>query len=62
MVVTPHHTARSLINIHGADALEIAEHTADGLRRLGRTKRLDEWIQVIAEIKRIQSASLAGKP
>jgi hypothetical protein len=62
MVDTTNHLARSLIAIHGADALAIAEHTADGLRRLGRTKRLDEWIQVIAEIKRIQSASLAGKP
>jgi hypothetical protein len=54
MVVTPYHTARSLIAIHGADALEIAERAADNLQRLGKTQRLDELIQVIAEIKRIQ--------
>jgi hypothetical protein len=53
MVVTPHRTARSLIAIHGADALEIAESAAETLQRLGRTQRQDEWIQVIAEIKQI---------
>jgi hypothetical protein len=53
MVVTPYRTARSLIAIHGADALEIAERAADNLQRLGKTQRLDEWIQVIAEIQQI---------
>jgi hypothetical protein len=35
--------------------LEIAESAAENLQRVGKTQRLDEWIQVIAEIKRIRN-------
>jgi hypothetical protein len=54
--VTPNRTARSLIAVHGAGALETAKRAAENLQRLGKTQRLDEWIQVIAEIRRIQKS------
>jgi hypothetical protein len=40
-------------SLASADALEIAESAAETLQRLGKTQRLDEWIQVIAEIQQI---------
>jgi hypothetical protein len=44
--------ARSLIALHRADALRIAEQTAADQWKLGRNR--DVWPAVIAEIKRIQ--------
>jgi hypothetical protein len=49
--------ALSLIDIHRADALKVAEHAADNIRPLGMAKTLEQWNQVIAAIKKIQGAA-----
>jgi hypothetical protein len=54
MVDTANHLARSLITIHGADALKVAERAAENVRQLGLAKALDEWLLVIAAIKKLQ--------
>lgn len=48
------HIARSLIALHGVDALKVAEQSAAEARKLG-TADLEAWLGVIAEIKRIQT-------
>jgi len=57
LVDTTNHLARSLITIHGARALEVAEQAANNVRKLGLTKPLDEWLLVIAAIQKIQAAN-----
>jgi hypothetical protein len=54
MVDQINHLVQSLITIHGADALKVAEHAAANVRKLGMVKALDEWNLVIAAIKKIQ--------
>ena len=48
MEVDPVLFATALTDDLGADALGVAELAADNAR-----KKLDEWLQIIAEIKRI---------
>jgi hypothetical protein len=48
------HIARSLIALHGADALKVAEQTAENARKPGAAENLEMWLAVIAEIKGIQ--------
>jgi hypothetical protein len=50
------HIARSLIVLHGADALRVAEQTAEDARRLGPAESPEVWLAVIAEIRRIQKS------
>jgi hypothetical protein len=50
----PERLARSLVAIHGAYALSVAQRAVDNVRQLGRLKALDYWNRVVAEIKRIQ--------
>jgi hypothetical protein len=50
----PERLARSLVAIHGAYALSVAQRAVDNVRQLGRLKALDHWTRVVAEIKRIQ--------
>jgi hypothetical protein len=49
------HIARSLIALHGADALKVAEQSAAEARKLGTAENLEAWLAVVAEIKRIQT-------
>jgi hypothetical protein len=48
------HIARSLIVLHGADALRVAEQTAENARKPGAAESLEIWLAVVAEIKRIK--------
>jgi hypothetical protein len=50
----PTEFARTLIAIHGAYALSVAQRAVDNVRQLGRLKALDHWTRVVAEIKRLQ--------
>jgi hypothetical protein len=50
----PERLARSLVAIHGAYALSVAQRAVDNVRQLGRVRALDHWTRVVAEIKRIQ--------
>jgi len=50
----PKHLARSIVSIHGAYALSVAQRAMDNVRQLGRLKALDDWSRVVAEIKRNQ--------
>jgi hypothetical protein len=49
--------ALSLIAIHRADALKVAEQAADNVRPFGMATTLDQWNQVIAAIKKIQKSA-----
>jgi hypothetical protein len=49
------HIARSLIALHGADALKVAEQSAAEARKLGTAEKLEAWLAIVAEIKRIQT-------
>jgi hypothetical protein len=53
MESTVKHLARTIIVLHGADALRVAEQAAADAQKLG--KNLDGWLAVIAEIQRIQT-------
>jgi hypothetical protein len=55
MVDHINHLAQSLITIHGADALKVAEHAAANVRGLGMAKALAQRNLVIAAIKKIQA-------
>jgi hypothetical protein len=50
----PEHLARSIIAIHGAYALSVAQRAVDNVRQLGRVQAVDHWTRVVAEIRRIQ--------
>jgi hypothetical protein len=50
------HIAQSLIVLHGADALKVAELRAENARKSGTTENLKMWLSVVAEIKRIQKS------
>jgi hypothetical protein len=50
------HIARSLIALHGADALRVAEQTAEDARKPGAADSPAVWLAVIAEIGRIQKS------
>jgi hypothetical protein len=47
------HLARSLIKIHGTEALALAERAAENVRQLGMSRQLTEWNRVIAAIKKM---------
>jgi hypothetical protein len=49
------HIARSLIALHGADALRVAEQAAENARKPDAAESLEMWSAVIAEIKRMQT-------
>ena len=61
MVDHINHLAQSLITIHGAEALAVAERAANNVRKLEMKKALGEWNLVIAEIKKLQKRR-AAKP
>jgi hypothetical protein len=48
------HIARSLIALHGAGALKVAEQSAEA-RKSRTAESLEVWLAVVAEIKRIQA-------
>ncbi len=50
-----HALARSLIALHGSDALAVAERAADNVRQLGMIEKTREWEEVIDIIAAIQS-------
>jgi hypothetical protein len=45
------HIARSLIALHGADALKVAEQMAENARKPGAAQSLEMWLAVVAEIE-----------
>jgi hypothetical protein len=49
--------ARSLITIHGADALAVAEHAAHNVLHLKTEAEVKEWARVIDAIKAIQNSA-----
>jgi hypothetical protein len=53
---TVEHIAQSLIVLHGADALKVAERKTESARKPGTIENLKMWLSVVAEIKRIQKA------
>ena len=50
-----HALARSLIALHGTDALAIAERAAENVRQLNMQTKTKEWQQVIEVIKELQA-------
>jgi len=49
------HIARSLIALHGAGALKVAEQSAAEARKSRTAESLEVCLAVVAEIKRIQA-------
>ena len=49
--------ARALVTVHGAEALTIAERSADNVRRIGMGERVKWWERVTAAVKEIEAAT-----
>ena len=50
-----HALARSLIQIHGSEALAVAERAANNVRQLGMIEKTREWEEVIDIIAAMQT-------
>jgi hypothetical protein len=55
-----HALARTLITLHGSDALSIAERAAGNVRQLGMFDKATEWDGVIDIIAAMQAARSEG--